>query len=155
MEQELKNEIKALKRVHIGLISGVLLFIILSIYLNYIGGSFAFESDSNETKLFMIVSIVLAIGSISGGLIVFKKRIKNIASFNLIDKITKYREAAIIRVATIEGATFFFIVCFMLSGNYIFLVEAIGGFLFMLALFPTNYRIAKETKHDVRELNKF
>ncbi len=146
----IEKELKLIRIVHIGLMTGVFVFIVLSVYLNQIGGSIAFNEDDLETKLFLIVSNVMAVVSISGGVYIFKKRIKDIGSLDLLDKITKYREATLLRTAAIEGSTFFFIVCFMLSGSNIFLVESIVGFTLIAILFPTNYRIAKEINHDIR-----
>jgi hypothetical protein len=151
----IKKELKSIKIVHVGLMTGVFVFIVFSVYLNQLAGSFAFEEDSVETKLFMVISNVMAVFSISSGIFIFKKRIKDIGTLDLFEKLTKYREAMIIRTATIEGATFFFIVCFMLSGSNIFLLESIVGFLLITFLFPTNFRIAKEIEHDIRELDKF
>ena len=100
----------------------------------------------------MIVSNFMAVVSISSGAIIFKRRIKDIEALDLYEKLTKYRAALTIKVGTIQGSTFFFIVSFMLTGSNVFLLESIVGFLLITFLFPKKIRIAKEINHDIREL---
>lgn len=153
MDQNLKQELKSLKIVHAALVMGVLLFLIISIYLTQMNGGLAFdvEKDRFIFNLFIFISNMMAVVSISTGLFVFKNRIKEIAKLELAEKLRVYREAMIIRSATIEGASFFFVVCFFLFGSSIFLIEGAVGLAVLASFYPTNNRIAQEINHNVRE----
>lgn len=155
MDQNLKQELRSMKIVHSALMIGVMVFLVVSVYLNQMAGSLAFDMEKDKFifNIFLFVSNLFAIVSISVGLFVFKTRLKNIESFDLYEKLSKYREAMIVRSATIEGTAFFFIVCFLLFGANVFLIEASVGLIVLVLFYPSNYRIAQELKHDVRELD--
>ncbi len=152
MSTNLKQDLKSIKIIHTAFMLGVFFFLIISVYINTVVGNFAFDPNSFESKLLFIASNVLGIISITAGAVVFKQRMKDIEAFDLLGKIQKYREASIIRSATIESTTFFFIVCFLLSGSYIFIAEAIAGFAILGFFYPTNDRISKEINHDIKDL---
>jgi hypothetical protein len=150
MDQNLTQQLKSLKTVHIALMSGVLLFLFIAIYINQAEGGFV--RDVSLMNIFLIASNAMSIISITGGLFVFNKRIKDVKlGETLFVKLTKYRDVMIIRSATLEASSFFFVVCFFLFGSTVFLIEAIAGLALLLFFFPTNYRIAKEIDHDIRE----
>ena len=81
------------------------------------------------------------------------KKMKDIELLSLPDKLSRFREASIVRVATMEGSAFFFVVGYLLFGTRVFLFEGIIFLILMGVYFPTNFRLAKEIKHDLRELN--
>ncbi len=151
MEQQLNKKIKGIKIIHIGILTGLLFFILISIFINQKEGGFI-DNDKTLLNIFLIVANLFSLVSVIVGLIFFQKKIKNTESLNLNEKLDKYREAMIIRIATINGASFFLIIGFMLFGAYILLFEAFAGLALLLIFFPTNYRIAKEIKHDLREI---
>jgi hypothetical protein len=72
---------------------------------------------------FLIIFNVIFIGTVSGGWIVFSKKIRDIEKLKLSEKLKKYREASLVRAATIEGAAFLFIVGFMITGVFIFFTK--------------------------------
>ena len=149
MKQEIKQEVTGIRIVHSAMIIGIFVFLMLSFFLNQKIGSFAFKEDSLETKLFLIISNIMAISSITIGLFLFRNRLKKIENFELIEKLKKYREATILRSSTIEGPAFFFIVCFMLCGSFIFFIEAILCLGLISYFFPTSSRIANEIRHEI------
>ena len=149
MNTELQNSIRAIRIIHFALMMGVLLFLLASVFINQQTGALAFEEGSPEADIFLVVSNIIAIAAITGGAFVFRSRLKGIDSLNLQDKLLKYREAHIIRAATIESPAFFFLVCFILFGTPVFIIEAICCFAILGFLFPSTSRIAKEIKHDV------
>ena len=150
MDQILTQQLKSLKIVHIALMIGVLLFLFIAIYLNQTEGGFV--QDVTLMNILLIASNAMSIISITGGLFVFNKRIEDVKlGETLFVKLTKYREVMIIRSATLEGSSFFFVVCFFLFGSTVFLIEAFVGLAVLSFFFPTNYRIAKEINHDIRE----
>lgn len=152
MSTNLRQDLKSIKIIHTAFMLGVFFFLIISVYINSVVGNFAFDPTSFESKLLFVASNVLGIISITAGSYVFKQRMKDIESFDLLGKIQRYREASIIRSATIESTTFFFIVCFLLSGSYIFIAEAIIGFAILGFFYPTKDRISNEINHDIKDL---
>lgn len=81
-------------------------------------------------------------GVFIGGLMVFKRRVKDIETLDLIEKLQKYREAMIVRTAAIEGPDLFFNEGFILFGSEVFLIEAFAGLILLAFFFPTNFRNA-------------
>jgi hypothetical protein len=73
---------------------------------------------------------------------------------NLAEKISVFRSAMIVRASTIEGAGFFFVVCVVLTGSKISMIEALVVLVVMLLYFPTNTRLADEMKHDLQEIER-
>jgi len=149
MDTSTENNLKNLRIIHIALMMGVLLFLLASVFINQQTGALAFEEGRPEADIFLLVSNIIALAAITGGTFVFRSRLKGIDSLSLHDKLLKYREAHIIRAATIESPAFFFLVCFILFGTSVFIIEAICCFAILGFLFPSTSRIAKETKHDV------
>jgi len=150
MENNLKQDLKSLKIVHSGLILGVLFFIVISIYLNLTVGAFATE-DPNFTMYLLIAANIFSIAAILAGQFIFRKKIRSINKKETSNKLADYRSAMIVRSATFEGPCFFFIVGFMLTGSWVFLIEATAGLLLMTMFYPTNNRIANELGMDVRK----
>ncbi|HRW63702.1 MAG TPA: hypothetical protein P5132_09450, partial [Bacteroidales bacterium] len=142
MDTNTENNLKNLRIIHIALMLGVMFFLLVSVFINQQTGALAFEKDSPEADIFLVVSNIIALAAITGGAFVFRNRLKGIDSLNLQDKLLKYREAHIIRAATIESPTFFFLVCFILFGSSIFIIEAICCFAILGFLFPSTSRIA-------------
>lgn len=146
------QELKSIKIVHTALSIGVLSFLLIATFITQTVGELAFKPDGFEAKLLLIISNVFAIIAIILGSKIFKKRLKDIDSLDLEQKLHKYREAMIVRSATIESAAFFFIVSLFLTGSYVFLAEGVIALSILVYFFPVNYRIANETNHDIRDL---
>ena len=151
MDQDITQDLKSFKIVYTALIIGVVFFLLVTIYLNEFEGGIV-EGNIEGMNLFLIIGNILSIASITAGLTIFKKRLKNIESFEIIKKLETYRSAMIIRAATIEGSVFFFIIGYLLFGSNIFLYEAIALIFILSYFFPNNTRIEREMKHNLRDL---
>lgn len=152
MTEQVKQELKSIKIIHAALMIGVLSFLLIATFITQTVGEIAFKPESFEAKILLIVSNSFAVIAIVAGTTIFKKRLKDVSSLDLTGKLTKYREAMIIRSATIESAAFFFIVCFFLTGSYVFLAEGVFVLSMLIYYFPGNYRIANETNHNIKDL---
>lgn len=152
MNQTIKAHIKSLKIIHFAMILGVLLFLFISLFINQTTGVILDEEDNTTEMLFLVITNVFFIGSLVLGSFLFKKRIKNIESFDFDEKIIKYRKATLIRTAMLESSTFLFVLSFLLFGSIVFIVEAFLGLFLMSFFFPTKLRISKEMKYDLRNL---
>lgn len=147
------SDIKAIRIVYIGLMLGVVFFLLIAIALTLKTGSIGINDPVFEQVL-LIVSTLMALVSISSGILVLKKRVENIQNFNLTEKLNTFRSAMIIRAATMEGSGFFFVVCVVLTGSKISMIEAVVVLAAMLLYFPTNARLAREMKHDLEEIER-
>jgi len=114
------NYIKSLKIVHIALVLGIVFFALISILLQSKG--FGDLGEEIKNILLILVPIFVAFGILASRFI-FKQRIKTIdKSFSLKKKLENYRSALILKFALIEAPSFFAIVSYLLTGDYIFLV---------------------------------
>lgn len=146
-------DIKAIRIVYIALMLGVAIFLLIAFALTLKTGSLGINDPFFEQVL-LIISTLMALVSIPAGIIIFKKRTENIQNLNLAEKLNTFRSAMILRAATMEGAGFFFVVCVVLTGSKISMIEAVVVLAVMLLYFPTNTRLAREMKHDLEEIER-
>jgi len=110
---------KSIKIVHIALVIGIVFFTLISVFLQISG--FGTVGQEINNGLLLLVPIFALIGIFASNL-VFRKKLKGIREkSNLKEKMEDYRSALIIKLALIEGPSFFTVVAYLLTGNYIFL----------------------------------
>lgn len=149
----IQTDLRALKIVYGALIAGVTFFLGVTMYLHTMSGPFL--TDQQMYVIMLGIANALAFSTIPVGFFLFKKRIENIDSISgTREKLARFREAMILRAATMEGPAFFFVVCFMLFGNFVFAGEAVLVLILMAYFFPTNEKIAAEIHIDAGELNQ-
>ena len=151
MENKVKVELRMLKIIHAALMISVITFLTISIILNKLMGKIVLIDTTTQLTIILMLSNLMAFSSVFTGIVVFKKRIRNL-DVDVLIKIQKYKEAMIIRSAAIESASFIFIVLFIITGSQILLAEAFLGLALMIVFFPTNSRIASEINYDIRSL---
>ncbi|MCF8368882.1 MAG: hypothetical protein K9G76_07545 [Bacteroidales bacterium] len=149
MEQELNQQLKAIKIVYTALMLGVLFFALVSIYLNQMIGPFSIEKTQSFVQTLQLVGIIISLPSLIMAIVVSKKRMQNIADMVIVKKIETYRSAMIIRAALIEAPCFIFIVFFLLVGGFEMLIIPGLGLLLFLFFYPTNSRISGEIGEDL------
>ncbi len=149
MDQLNKDLIKTIKIIHFGLLIGPI--ILLSIAIYFITNYGPFSDVNSFNQLLIIISNIIVAGSLFFGFFQFKKQKVNINKQKDNEKIITYRSAMIIRAASLEGCCFLFIVFYFLNGSLIMLIEATVMIAVLLIFFPTNYRLSKELKIDLRE----
>lgn len=122
MVQSRQANIKSLTFIHTALTMGQLLFAGLTFYLTSTR-TITPDLALNEAFKFVVPGIVI-IGIISSNGL-FKTLIKSAkGKQNLSEKMAAYQTASIIRWAMLEGPSLFAIVCYLLTGNYKFLLMA-------------------------------
>lgn len=146
----IRQELKSLRTIYGALIVGVVLFALIAIALTLKGG--VKQEDPGFAQILLIVATLTALVNIPIGFSLFKRRTATIHEEPLKNKIEIYRSAMIIRTAILEGNGFFFIVCYILTGATVFLIELLAIIVLMIYFFPTSSRLAKEMQHDLREL---
>ena len=111
---------RVLKIVHFALTMGQILFGIIAFAIVKMNGS-AISDEFLIQVLYIIVPIFI-IAAFIASTILFKKKIETAkVKNNLVDKMTEYRAAIILRLAPLEGSSFFSIIAYLITSNIIFL----------------------------------
>ncbi len=146
----MKESVKSIKIIYTALMIGVGLFLLLvsaMVFTNIIEP----EVDLKLLNILEICSTIIAAVLIYAGIIIFIKQRELFLVLPDREKIEKYRSAMIIRAATMEGSALFFIICFMLTGHFLLLSEALVCLVIMAVFFPSNTRISNETNIDFNQ----
>lgn len=152
MEKSIKNNLKSIRIIYSALIIATTSFLVFSIVLKYIGTGQSMIEDMMIYQIFQLVAFIIGISSVGGGIYIFARKIKAITSDEIAEKVIKYKEAMVIRVAAIEGACFFFIASYFIFQQDFFIIATIIGLGFLAYFFPTTARIAKELNIQEKEL---
>ena len=123
---------RALQLVYFALLQGVLFFMFL-IYFQT-DDSF-YDLNLSDSKILTGIIVVLAALFLSFYLYAYL--LKNISAVKGIEnKLEKYTSAFIVKMAILEGGSFFNLVMYMISGNKAFLIFAAVLLLAMMMSFP-------------------
>lgn len=147
------SDIRAIRIVYIALMLGIAFFLLIAFTLTLKTGPLG-GNDPFFEQVLLMASTLMAMVSIPSGMIIFKNQTSNIQDRNLAEKIYVFRSAMIVRASTMEGAGFFFVVCVVLTGSKISMIEALVVLAMMFLYFPTNTRLADEMKHDLQEIER-
>ncbi|UII80710.1 hypothetical protein [Flagellimonas sp. CMM7] len=144
--------IKTLSILHMGLISGPILFGAI-IYFQTQNTSFNF---SNTSDIYLMVVPIVAVSCIFLGDFIFKQSIKNIPkTVNLKQKLARFQTASIIKYALAEAPALFGIVAFMITGNMAYLVVSVVLILYFFMLKPSKDKIERSLNLNGEEKNQF
>jgi hypothetical protein len=125
---------KSLQIIHFALMAGVVAFGIIAFSVNYFSGKIT--DDKTLEKLLLIMVVFFSFAEVFASQFLFKMRLKECnKQSNFKDKLFCYRSALIVKFALVEGAAFFVIVAYFLTGNLLFL-----GFLILLLLVFLYYK---------------
>ncbi len=113
------NYFKSIKIIHLALVTGVVFFALISILLQAKGfGTVGQEIDN----VLLIVVPIFVLAGIFASNFVFKKKLSEVRKkSNLKEKMEEYQSALIIKLALIEGPSFFAVITYLLTDNYIYL----------------------------------
>ena len=138
---------KSIKIVHIALVAGIVFFALISVFLQFSGFGTVGQEISNGLLIF--VPAFAFIGIFLSNFL-FKKKLYGInVKPTLKEKMEDYRSALIIKFALIEGPSFFTVVAFLLTGNYIYL----GIIAILIIVFLIHAPNKSKFIHDI-ELSK-
>lgn len=148
--QTIRQYFKALTVLHFALVTGIVLFTIISFVLQNTG-SFA-GGDPALARLFLYIVPVLAVGCVIAGNNQYKKQVNEIKDLQgLADKLNAYRAAFIKRDALMEGPALFAIIAYLLTGQMLLLAIAallIAAFLYFR---PTKDTLIKDLELSTDE----
>jgi hypothetical protein len=140
---------KSIKIVHIALVVGVVFFALTSVFLQIKGfGTVGHEID----KVLLIVVPIFTLIGIFASNFVFKKKLNEIRKkSNLKEKMEEYRSALIIKLALIEAPSFFAVISFLLTGNYIYLGLAVILIIVFIIYTPNKTKFINELELTKKE----
>lgn len=143
---------KALKIIFFALLTGQVLFLIISYSLvNY--GDLDIHAKELE-KVFVYIVPFFYLVSILAGYAIFKKKITQVKQEqDLATKLEGYRGLYITRFALLEFATLFAIIAYLITGMQMFIVIAGLSILSFLTLKPSKEKLMKELELGSEELS--
>jgi len=146
------QQLRPIRFVFLGMIGSQLFFMLIVLYLVNKGVTFL---DSGMEAPFNIIVPVFALIGIIVGNILYKMRIKIAQKQDTLgQKLQFFKIALILRYAFLEGPSLLAIVCYILVGNYLYLV--MSGFLLLMfaAYFPAKFRVVVDLQLSQEEKNK-
>lgn len=147
-EDLLNNFFKTNNIIYFALLGGLVFFLIIVLFL-YSQGFIETDNDQTLYTAFLVISVVMTFNAFVTGNIIYKKKIKEQAELNNItEKLMKYREAFLIRFTLLEGATFFLLIVFLVTANFLFI--ALAGFVlaYFIYLKPNRSKVLEEMNLD-------
>lgn len=140
MSIDLKQIFLQVKILHAAMFIGIVIFAVVSYVLHNvmeIGESLTVLPSNTIYLIILLATALLWIASI-----MYKNRASRIeGDLLLTERITRYRIAAILRVALTEAASFTVIIGYLLSGNLTYLLIAIIPLLYFAYTFPRDKEI--------------
>jgi hypothetical protein len=141
--QKYKPEIRTFRLIHFAMVIGQFFFIAIVLFLVFT--SKLEENNNDLNAVFICLVPFLAVVGLISSISTFRIRLRVARSEPvLIEKLTEYRSALIIRYAIIEGVSIFSIVISMVTGKLLYLGIAAILVLYFLALAPTAERVAHD-----------
>lgn len=133
--------LKSLKLLHTTFISSCILYILAGIYFVKHTFDVAAKPIAQDQKL-MFISIILLLALIPLAYFISKKMVEKIPQdFNLNEKLLKYRQAFIIKLALIEFACLLNITFYILSGNIYIIYQIVIIIIALLLSSPNKAEI--------------
>ena len=143
MNQQRRNAIKEIRMLYAALIGGMVFFILISLMIDFLA---VVIPGYERTKVgwYLVVSNLVALLIIAFALGYFKRQIGIIRKKDLSQRFEPYKVSTLIRAAAIESAVFLFLIFYIYTSSFIFLIEALLVFSLILFLYPSNKRISND-----------
>lgn len=151
------NYLKSLRIVYFALAMGIVLFMLVTLFLNSANGPLA-ENDISPLQRtpFLIALIVLTGAVFIIFRAIFPKKLEAIKALpSLEKKLAAWRELCVLQGALIEAPAFFAIVLFLLIGNFVLLVWPVAGIVLFWITQPTREKLISEANLSPAEIAAF
>ncbi|TCD02336.1 hypothetical protein EZ449_18435 [Pedobacter frigidisoli] len=136
----MNTKLKTLQIIHLALCSGVLLFALVTIFLNR--EIMFFDANPKTTAPFNPIFPILGLITISASIFFFRNVISKInKSADVDSKINQYQSGFVISAALLEGGALFNLVGFFITQNSFFLIFATANFVFLVLSRPTKDKL--------------
>jgi len=134
-----KTFLQLTRVIYFALITGLLFFLIVTLYLSSETMVFNFNTKDPFTLVVLLIIVVIPIGYSYSNKI-FKSYKPN---STLQDKLPKYQLGLITRLAFCEGSGLFSVVCLLMSSNLYFMIFTAIALFVMIINYPTPERIGE------------
>ncbi len=142
------EDFKALQKLHITLVLGVLIIAIIIYFLskeNYL--SFSFDMEMSEILTLLVAGLSLGAAYISG-----QKKLAAIQNLESIEeKWSEYRALLIMKYAFIEGPALIGIIIFFMPGNLLLISMSLVLVLILYLMRPSRDRTALDLNISAQE----
>ena len=134
-----KAFLQLIRVIYSAQIAGLLLFLLVALYISKNSPTFEFNLEDPFTIIVLFIQIAIPIGYLYSNKI-FKSSEPN-STFK--EKLSKFQLGLIIRLAFIQGAGLFSIVCLLLSSNLYFVIFTAFALVLMVLNYPTPEKIGE------------
>ncbi len=141
---EIKNQIRITNAIYYSLLSGLLIFFILVVFLIQDKNP---STGKNVDNIFTIVVPVFGLMMMFLSRMIYNQLFSKLdASKSLIQKISSYRTAKIVAWAMLESACFLALVATMLTSNYLYIAVYIFLFGYFFLMKPTKESLIRDLR---------
>lgn len=148
-EQTSKEYFMTLIIIHAMLLFGQVVFLVVLYYL-VVAGQGGMSQELNDILQFVAPAFV--IGGLIASALWVNKKLKSIkAKPELMDRLSEYRTVQIIRYALLEGPSLFALICFFLTGNFLFLAFAGIIILYFTINRPSRSKTSSDLELGIKE----
>ena len=146
---EIKNQIRITNAIYYSLVSGLLIFFIVVVFLIQDKSP---STGKDVDNIFTIVVPVFGLMMMFVSRMIYNQMIsKADAGNSLIQKISSYRTAKIVAWAMLEGACFFALVATLLTSNYLYVAVYIFLFGYFFLMKPTKESLIRDLRLNSEE----
>lgn len=137
--------LKRLQVIYRALLMGQLLFLIIVIIVRQ-QALFSFAANPGVEKMLQLVALVLAFAGYYAGIKNFQRRTERLraATATPTDKMKAYTAVSIFCWALGEAPVLFSLVCYLLSGNWVFIIFAMLLLFIFAGFFPAKHKVLRE-----------
>ncbi len=133
--------LKSLQIVHLALVAGLIVMTALIVFLNMQRVN---REQIDEAVPFIVVGAVSALLNLLLSKIVFSKQVSSVKTLqSLDDKLYRFRQAFLTKMALLEGAGIFNVIVTFLTGSYITLAFALVIVIAMYFQKPTKFSVTE------------
>ena len=151
------NYLKNLRIVYFALAMGIVLFMLVTLFINSFNGPLA-ETDISPSQRapFLITLIVLTGATFMAYRSIFPKKLEAIKALPTLErKLAAWRELCILQGALIEAPSFFAIVLMLLLGVHALLAWPIAGIALFWLSQPSRERLINQANLSQAETDEF
>ena len=110
------------------------------------------KDTSGESNLFMMIAVgAIVLNYVLGRFLSQRKLSEITEGMDLVEKLTIYKSALILRFATLEGPALICIIFYMLEGRIEFVIMAIALIAMMILSIPNTNRVIQQLNLNFEE----
>ena len=153
-QNHFKNRLRKLNLIIYAMISGVTIFIIVSVFLRYTGVFYTIDYKLDEIFKFLVPVFVFA-GYLLGKTL-FKIQLRKVApDQDLLIKFNNYQIGTIVQSALLEVPGILAVIAFLFTGRSLYIGFAILSIFAMYFSRPTIAKVSAELELTVDEKQQF